>query len=160
MGNNTLEKEAKELVRLRKAASAPKPAYYLGMIMVVLTIIYIVDEVTSNINSAMQPYIIFDLFKISSRDVNSTEYKESLNYVASWNLLSDLFLVIAPFYKALSDRYGRRLFLMINTIGMGLGMLVVMTSTSVVQYIVGMLFMLFFTPNDMQVLYIMEPACL
>ncbi|CBK73304.1 Sugar phosphate permease [Butyrivibrio fibrisolvens 16/4] len=158
MGNNTLEKEAKELVRLRKAASAPKPAYYLGMIMVVLTIIYIVDEVTSNINSAMQPYIIFDLFKISSRDVNSTEYKESLNYVASWNLLSNLFLIIAPFYKALSDRYGRRLFLMINTIGMGLGMLVVMTSTSVVQYIVGMLFMLFFTPNDMQVLYIMETA--
>ena len=47
---------------------------------------------------------------------------------------------------------------MINTVGMGVGMLIVMTAHSVVQYILGMLFMMFFTPNDMQVLYIMETA--
>ena len=47
---------------------------------------------------------------------------------------------------------------MINTVGMGIGMLIVMTSHSVPQYILGMLCMMFFTPNDMQVLYIMETA--
>ena len=73
-------------------------------------------------------------------------------------MASNLFLIISPFYKALSDKYGRRLFLMINTVGMGVGMLIVMTSQSVVQYILGMLAMMFFTPNDMQVLYIMETA--
>ena len=67
------------------------------------------------------------------------------------------FTVVGVF-KALSDRYGRKLFLMLNTVGMGLGMCVVMTSDSVAQYILGMLLMMFFTPNDMQVLYILETA--
>lgn len=151
-------REQRELMRLNKAANRPKSAYYLLFAMIVLTVIYIVDEITSNMNSAMQPYALFDLFSITSRNVNSPEYKAAINVVAPWSVASNLFLIVSPFYKALSDRYGRRLFLMINTIGMGLGMLIVMTSQSTVQYILGMLFMMFFTPNDMQVLYIMETA--
>lgn len=151
-------REQRELARLQREAQRPKGAYYLLFTMIVLTVIYVVDEITSNVNSAMQPYALFDLFKIASRDVNTVEYKNAINTVAPWQVASNLFLIVTPFYKALSDRYGRRLFLMINTIGMGVGMLVVMTSQSVVQYILGMLFMMFFTPNDMQVLYIMETA--
>ena len=145
-------------MRLDREFSRPKPARYLLFVLIVLTVVYVVDEITSNINSAMQPYVLFDLFSISSRSVNSPEYARAINTVAPWQVASNLFLIISPFYKALSDKYGRRLFLMINTVGMGVGMLIVMTSRSVVQYILGMLFMLFFTPNDMQVLYIMETA--
>ena len=152
------EKEQKELARLNLEAARPKGAYYLLLAMIVLTVIYIVDEITSNMNSAMQPYVLFDLFSIGSRSVSGPEYKAAINTVAPWTVASNLFLIITPFYKALSDKYGRRVFLMINTVGMGLGMLIVMTSRSVVQYILGMLFMMFFTPNDMQVLYIMETA--
>ena len=151
-------REQKELMRLNREAQRPKGAYYLLFLMIVLTIIYIVDEITSNMNSSMQPYALFDLFKITSRDVNSAAYKGAINTVEPWSTAANLFLIITPFYKALSDRYGRRLFLMINTVGMGVGMLIVMTAHSVVQYILGMLFMMFFTPNDMQVLYIMETA--
>ena len=154
----TREKERRELERLDYEAGRARPARYLLFVMIVLTVIYIVDEITSNINAAMQPYVLFDLFSIGSRSVNSPEYTRAINTVAPWQVASNLFLIITPFYKALSDKYGRRLFLMINTVGMGLGMLIVMTSRSVVQYILGMLFMLFFTPNDMQVLYIMETA--
>ncbi len=152
------QKEKKELEKLNRIAAKPLPAHYLGIIMVVLTIIYVVDEITSNLNAAMQPYILFDIFNIGSRSVESAEYKSAFNLVAPLQQVSTLLMVITPFYKALSDRFGRRIFLMINTIGMGLGMLVVMTATGVVQYILGMVFMLFFTPNDMQVLYIMETA--
>lgn len=151
-------REQRELMRLNREAQRPKGAYYLLFLMIVLTIIYIVDEITSNMNSSMQPYALFDLFKIASRDVNSEAYKGAINTVAPWSTAANLFLIITPFYKALSDRFGRRLFLMINTVGMGLGMLIVMTAHSTVQYILGMLFMMFFTPNDMQVLYIMETA--
>ncbi len=152
------EKERRELLRLDREAGRPKGPRYLLFVMIVLTVIYIVDEITSNINAAMQPYVLFDLFSIASRSVNSPEYTGAINTVAPWQVASNLFLIISPFYKALSDKYGRRVFLMINTVGMGVGMLIVMTSTSVLQYILGMLFMLFFTPNDMQVLYIMETA--
>ena len=151
-------KAQRELRRLDAQARRPKGAHYLLFAMIVLTIIYIVDEITSNMNAAMQPYALFDLFGIASRNVNAPEYKTAINTVAPWQVASNLFLIISPFYKALSDRYGRRLFLMINTMGMGVGMLIVMTSQTTVQYILGMLFMMFFTPNDMQVLYIMEIA--
>ena len=130
----------------------------LGFVMTVLTIIYIVDEITSNMNAAMQPYILFDLFHITSRDVNSDAYRSAINTVAPISLFSNFLLIVTPFYKALSDKYGRRLFLMINTVGMGIGMLIVMLSGNVALYIFGMFFMMFFTPNDMQVLYIMETA--
>ena len=151
-------REQRQLARLRKQAAFPKGGLYLLFVMIVLTIVYIVDEITSNVNAAMQPYVLFDLFRIGSRDVNAPEYKTAINTVAPWQVASNLFLIISPFYKALSDKYGRRVFLMINTIGMGVGMLIVMTSQSVIQYIAGMLAMMFFTPNDMQVLYIMETA--
>ena len=151
-------REQRELLRLNREAQRPKGVYYLLFAMIVLTVIYIVDEITSNVNAAMQPYALFDLFRITSRDVNSEAFTGALNTVAPWQVASNLFLIITPFYKALSDRYGRRLFLMINTVGMGVGMLIVMTSQSAIQYILGMLFMMFFTPNDMQVLYIMETA--
>jgi hypothetical protein len=41
--------------------------------------------------------------------------------VAPLSVISNLFLIITPFYKALSDKYSRRLFLMINTVGKGRG---------------------------------------
>ncbi len=156
--NRSPEKESRELRRLRDQVNRPKPVQYLLIAMVVLTVIYVVDEITSNMNAAMQPYVLFDLFNITTRDVTSLDYIGAINKVAPWAVASNLFLIVSPFYKALSDRFGRRLFLMINTIGMGIGMLIVMTAHSVLQYILGMLFMMFFTPNDMQVLYIMETA--
>ena len=152
------EKELKQLSRLKAEAARKKPLHYIGLAMVVLTIIYIVDEITSNMNAAMQPYVLFDLFNITSRNVNSPEYTSAFNVVAPIQVFSNFLLIITPFYKALSDKYGRKLFLMLNTIGMGLGMCIVMTAQNVVWYILGMLFMMFFTPNDMQVLYIMETA--
>ena len=151
-------KERRELERLDRAAARPRGAYYLLFVMVVLTVIYVVDEITSNVNASMQPYVLFDLFSIGSRSVDAPEYKNAINTVAPWQVASNLFLIISPFYKALSDKYGRRVFLMINTVGMGAGMLIVMTAHSALQYILGMLAMMFFTPNDMQVLYIMETA--
>ena len=107
-------REQRELARLNREAQRPKGAYYLLFLMIVLTVIYIVDEITSNMNSSMQPYALFDLFKIASRDVNSAAYKGAINTVEPWSTAANLFLIITPFYKALSDRYGRRLFLMIR----------------------------------------------
>ena len=70
-------REQKELARLDREAARPQFAHYLLFVMVVLTVIYIVDEITSNLNAAMQPYVLFDLFSITSRSVNSSEYTGS-----------------------------------------------------------------------------------
>ena len=65
MRESKKNREAIELAKLKILQEAKKPACYLGIVMVVLTIVYIVDEITSSMNSAMQPYILFDLFNIT-----------------------------------------------------------------------------------------------
>ena len=55
------------------------------------------------------------------------------------SLPANIIILILPFYKALADRLGRRLFLFINTIGMGMGMLICMVAPNIYIYIVGLL---------------------
>lgn len=151
-------KEAKELQKWERVKAKPLPAHYFGILIVVITIIYIVDEITSNINSAMQSSIIFDFFNITSRDVNDPAYKSAINTMAITGVFSLVFLFAAPFYKSLSDIYGRRLFLMINTCVFGVGMFIIMIAPHFLVYIIGVIVLSFVTPNDVQVLYIMEVA--
>ena len=66
--------------------------------------------------------------------------------------------IAAYFYKTLSDRYGRKIFLVINTVGMGLGMILIGLSTGIPVYILGSCFIAFFIPHDMQAVYIQECA--
>ena len=40
----------------KKEAARKKPLHYVGIAIFLLTIVYVVDEITSNINAAMQPY--------------------------------------------------------------------------------------------------------
>ena len=63
------------------------------------------------------------------------------------------FQALSIFYKPLSDRFGRKIFLVINTLGMSLGM-----SHNLALYVVGAVIIFFFVPHDMQVVYVMESA--
>ena len=63
-------KEQKELLRLEKQESK------LGMFMkffwlvvVIISIVYIADEIASNLPNVMKPYMIFDLFNIFSSNI-------------------------------------------------------------------------------------------
>ena len=58
------EREKKELARLEKASLRPAIVHGFWFLMVVLTIIYIADEISSNVNGVMRPYMSFDLFHI------------------------------------------------------------------------------------------------
>lgn len=149
-------KEEKELRRLRAVQEKPKGRHYFAIMIVVLAIIYIVDEISTNICGAVSTNITFDLFHITDRDITSDQYVRAANQLALLGVLPLLFQLIAPFYKSLADRYGRRAFLAINTVGMALGMLIVMISPNPLAYAIGLSIINFVVPNDVQVLYIME----
>ena len=153
-----LSKNQRRLETLRKKEEESE-RFLRNMIwiMLILTVIYVVDEITSNIN-LMRPYMIFDLFRIPNADAASDEYATAVSKMAVTSIPTYLFMILMPFYKAFSDKYGRKLFLVINTVGMGLGMLLCMVAPNYVWYIVGSVLYGIFTPNDMQVIYIMEVA--
>ena len=51
---------------------------YLVVLFVILTAIYIVDEISSNITTSMQPYVILDLFDVPGGSVLSDEYASAV----------------------------------------------------------------------------------
>src|SRR5574344_1955147 len=55
-------KDQKELAKWQKEKARPKRSGYLWYLMLILTLVYIVDEVATNLNSTMQPYMIEDFF--------------------------------------------------------------------------------------------------
>lgn len=148
-------KEKKELEKLSKAEAFHKSKNYFWILILVLTIVYIVDELASNVKGTVDSYTICDLFNTTfgTPEFNAASGKIGLITTACY-----LVYLIAPFYKSLADRFGRRIFLIINTIGMGVGMLLSIISGSVTMYLIGLVIMTFFTPNDMQVIYLMECA--
>lgn len=151
-------REEKELSYWQRLAAKPKIKYYFPILIVALTIVYIVDEITSNIGSAMQPYVIFELFNIPNADILSPEYATAVGKMTLITVPTMALLFLAPFYKSLSDRFGRRIFLVINTLGMGLGLFVCLIAPNFPVYLIGTVIIAFVIPNDVQVMYIMECA--
>lgn len=147
-------KRVTELEKRKKQLEKSTSKGYFVFLIAMLALIYIVDELTSNISSSIQPEVITDFFVMRQ----GIDFNIGLSNLALMSLPANIIILILPFYKALADRLGRRLFLFINTIGMGMGLLICMVAPSIYVYIVGLLVIKFFIPNDVQVMYIMECA--
>ena len=147
-------REERELQRRQSQLQIQRPKGYLVYLLVVLSIVYIVDEITSAMGSALQSEVVTDFF------VNGMgmEYNAGLATFTAMGAPVYCVMILMPFYKSLADRYGRKLFLVLNTIGMGIGMGICMAANNALVYILGMLVINFVMYNDMQVIYVMECA--
>lgn len=143
-------RKQREIAKWEKEKARPKRSTYLIYMVFLICLVYITDEVASQICVQMKTEIAADLFaKFGDK---------SLSTLGSLELLSYPCIAISLFYKTLSDRYGRRLFLVVNTFGMALGMTLIFLSGNIPLYIIGYCVISFFVPHDMQVVYIMETA--
>lgn len=147
-------REARELERRQKQLQKKHPKGYLWYLLVVLSIVYIVDEITSSMGSSMQSEVVTDFFVKGM----GMEYNTGLAVFTAMGAPIYSVMILMPFYKALADKFGRKLFLVINTIGMGVGMGICMSAGSPIVYLFGMLVINFVMYNDMQVIYVMECA--
>lgn len=150
------EKEAKELQKWKKVQKKKPLKNYFLILLFVITITYVVDELTSNINGTIKTDVIRFFYNIIGADVNSDEFNAASGNFFLLSLLLYSGVLLAPFYKSLADKFGRRIFLAINTLGMALGMAICMIAPDLVTYLIGSMIMIFVTPNDFHVMYIME----
>ncbi len=143
-------KREREIAKWQREKLRPKGNTYLIYMIFIICLVYITDEVASQIGTLMKTEIANDLF---------AKYGES-----SVGLLDIVTMLVVPFqalaivYKPLADRFGRKLFLIVNTFGMSLSMLLIFLSDSIIAYVLGACIVQFFIPHDMQVVYIMETA--
>ena len=147
-----LEKAAqnrqKEIEKWEREKARPKKDNYLVSLIFVLTLIYATDEIASQIGTLMKTEIANDLMaNFGDRSVG---------------VLDLVGIVVVPFqliglaYRPLADRWGRKVFLIINTFGMSFALLVIFLSNNLFLYFLGACMIQFFIPHDMHVVYIME----
>ena len=129
MGNSVTKEQKLECRRLReikrweREKSRPKGRYYIAYVIFIITLIYAVDEIASQITTLMKTEIANDLFATEN----------------SIGLLNILTILVVPFqalgllYRPLADRFGRKVFLIINTFGMSLALLVIFLSRNVTR---------------------------
>lgn len=149
-----LEKKAlrkqKEIKKWEREKARPKKSYYIAYLIFIVSLIYVTDEIASQIGTLMKTEIANDL--MSSFGEKSVGMLDIVSFIAI------PFQALSVFYKPLSDRFGRKVFLVINTLGMSLGMLVIALSHNLALYVVGATVIFFFVPHDMQVVYVMESS--
>lgn len=140
----------KQLAYWEKQKARPKRNTYFAYLVLIIALIYAVDEIASQIGTLMKTEIANDLMA---------------NFGASSvSALDVLTVIIFPFqalaliYKPLADRFGRKTFLIINTFGMSFAMLVIFLSNNLILYCVGAILVQFFIPHDMHVVFIMESS--
>ena len=140
------QNEAKELERRKRELARKKPPFFIFYIVFLLALVYIIDEVASNIHANLLPEI--------ANDINSgnTAIFYTMESVATF------MLAISIFYKPLADRFGRKPFLFINTLGMGVSLFICLLAreNSIFLYFVGFFLLRFFVTPDQQVVYIFE----
>lgn len=140
----------KEIAKWEKEKSRPKRNMYFVYLVFIITIIYATDEIASQIGTLMKTEIANDLL---------SKFGDS-----SVSVLDMLSVLVVPFqalgllYRPLADKFGRKLFLIINTFGMSFSMLVIFLSDNLVLYFIGAALVQFFIPHDMHVVYIMESS--
>ena len=140
-------KEQKELQKWRKELARPKRPYYLTYLIVVLSLVFIMDSVATDICTKMKAEICGGLFG------GSTATMDLLGMLAS------AVMIAGAIYKSMSDRFGRKIFLVLNTVAMGAGMFVVYLAGamgSAAVYVMGSLLITFFIAHDMQAVYVLE----
>jgi len=142
------EKRLKEIAKWEKEKARPKKNFYIVYLVFIIALIYSVDEIASQIRLLMQTEIANDFFSSG----NSTFIKNLVEGIAM------PFTALGLFYRPFADKWGRKLFLIVNTIGMSIGMFIIFLSGNVVLYVIGVCFIMFFIPHDMHVVYIMESA--
>ena len=141
-------RKAKEIAYWEKQKARPKGNTYFWYLVLIIALIYAVDEIASQINALMQTEIANEFFKSES----------AVTILNLLNVVAIPFQILGLLYRPLADRFGRKTFLIINTFGMAIALFVIFLSQNAIMYFIGACMILFFVPHDMHVVYIMESA--
>ena len=145
-------KDLKELSRRKEQRNQKVLKYGLLLTLAALFLASVVDEISSAIGVQIQSSVVTEFF---AKPLN-LPYNEAMSRFSTITMFSYALMALVPFYKALADKIGRKPFLVLNTLGMGIGMLLACWSPNVVVYFIGYGLTVFFVQHDMQIVYLYE----
>ncbi len=143
--------EERELTRLLKEKAKPKFAGYAFLFLFIITLVYFTDEIATNIGKFLELDVTVYFFGSESAANASSLRSLTMTLIATIS-------GVAMFLRPLADRFGRRIFLLIYTLGMGVAMVIIAISTGAPGWAIGTLLINMCIPHDMQQVYIQECA--
>ncbi len=143
-------RKEREIKKWEKDLNRPRFKGYVVYLIFIITLIYTIDEIASQIGMLMKTEIANDLFSLFG--------ESSVSALEILGMIGVPFQLLGLLYRPLADRFGRKLFLIINTLGMSIALFFIYISQSIALYFIGACMIQFFIPHDMHVVYIMETA--
>ncbi len=157
----TIEKitktEQKQITRLKRMQTAGSSKYFFVLLMLI-AIVNILDEVTSNLTVTVQSSFVTEFFVNNPFMGKYYTYEDGLALHSGVGVFTYVLGAFTPFYKALADKWGRKPLFAISTLGMAVGLLVINLSSSYIMFLVGFAIISFFMGHDIQIIYILEEA--
>lgn len=150
--------ENREISRLKKMQSRSSGSKYFLILLVLIAIVNILDEVTSNLTVTVQSSFVTEFFVNNPFMGKYYTYEDGLALHSSIGVFTYVLGIITPFYKALADKWGRKPLFVISTLGMAVGLLVIHLSSSYIMFLVGFAIISFFMGHDIQIIYVLEEA--
>jgi MFS family permease len=148
------KKNEKELALWQKRGNLKAIKYYTLIVVIIISLIRILDEFVTSAPSSLQTDIVNDFF------VNGMglDFATGLSRMSILTSLTMPILLLAAFYKALADRFGRKVILIISVLGMAVGSVLCWWSPNFIMHFVGRTILAFFIATDIHLIYIMEIA--
>jgi len=146
-----ITKEQKELEKWKLEYDKPMGKMYRPLLIIIIAVVYLLDALATDIHAGLQ-----DLQYIGFAHKLNTTYDDIASTFAFMNLAPMLINIISPFYKALADKYGRKIMFAISTMGIGAGLLFGVFSDNLLIFWIGRVMLAFFVAADIQLVYIME----
>ena len=153
-----LGNEKKELARLRKMQNRSSGSKYFFVLLMLIAIVNILDEVTSNLTVTVQSSFVTEFFVNNPFMGKYYSYEDGLAFHSGIGVFTYVLGLFTPFYKALADKWGRKPLFAISTLGMATGLLVIHLSSSYIMFLIGFAIISFFMGHDIQIIYILEEA--
>ena len=151
-------KENREISRLKKMQNRNSSSKYFLILLMLIAIVNILDEVTSNLTVTVQSSFVTEFFVNNPFMGKFYTYEDGLALHSSVGVFTYVLGLFTPFYKALADKWGRKPLFAISTLGMAIGLLVIHLSSSYIMFLVGFAIISFFMGHDIQIIYVLEEA--
>ncbi len=156
--NKIILKEQRQLEKLNRARSGSNWAGYFGMLLFLVGFVNIIDEVTSNLSVSVQSSFVTEFFVNKGFLGKAYTFEEGLSLHTTISVISYVFGIITPFYKALADKWGRKPLFALSTFGMSIGLFVIWFSPNYLVFLLGYGIIGFFYSHDIQIIYILEES--
>ncbi|MBR6360197.1 MAG: MFS transporter [Clostridia bacterium] len=150
--------EEKQLTRLKNQSQAKNWQVYFAFLLVMIAVVNILDEITSNLSVSVQSSFVTEFFVNRPFLGKTYTFEQGLSLHTTVSVLGYAFGAVTPFYKALADKWGRKPLFVISTLGMAAGLLIIYLSPNYLVFLLGFAVISFFIGHDMQIIYILEEA--